>query len=107
MLKQDVPLSPEVARAIDRSHTTDNVNAKKYYFLVCLALSERVRRAYKPHCPVYKFDPWIRTLRQEIDIFLQGGTGRPDSEDCSSWTQAKYPTVDVLVARLVGDYISN
>ena len=107
MLKQDMSVLPEVLRAVDRAHATDNVNAKKYYFLVCLALSERLRRAYKPHCPVYKFDPWIATLRKEIEIFLQGGTGRLDTEDCASWTQAKYPTVDVLVVRLVGDYISN
>ena len=41
---------------------SNNTIIKKYFFLVCFTLSDRVKAIYEPHCPIYKFRPWLSKL---------------------------------------------
>lgn len=99
---QDIAKPHSVLKTMERARTSHNLFVKRFFILVGLCMFQEMRDYYQQTCPP-KFTKWVEGLSKEFAILFFGknDTGK----EIKDRYDAKYPNIEIFVAKNVGDYL--
>jgi hypothetical protein len=84
---------------------TDELAVKKFLLLAAMCIFEPTRSYYEERCPVAKFKPWFKQLRDSLDKFSTG-VHKDGVSKCEKVSDCKYPSIVAFVAEMTSNYLN-
>ena len=85
---------------------TTDLAVKKFALLVCICTLESTQNFYRRTSDPRVFEPWLASLKNNLDAFIFGKHKNGKEDKCKSVSDSKYPNVASFVADMTSAYIN-